>query len=206
MICCRKVFNKIRDIIHTSFNKNIVVKKGRIVYNFDTHLMIDKRAKIELNGNLELNGNSFNRNHRTSLLRMDENSLLKTIGNFSFFYGADVILFKDSTLELGNSFINSDCKIRCHKYIKIGDNCAISHDVTIMDSNAHYLNGDNCTRPIIIGNHVWIGTRVTILSGVSIGDGAVIAAGSVVSCDVPSYSLVGGVPARIIKEKVKWSE
>ena len=53
--------------------------------------------------------------------------------------------------------------------------------------------------PINIGNDVWIGTRSIIMDGVSIGHGAVIAANSVVTKDVPSYAVVGGVPAKIIK-------
>lgn len=57
-----------------------------------------------------------------------------------------------------------------------------------------YTNGD-----IIIGNDVWIGTNAIILSGVTIGHGAIIAAGAVVTKDVPSYAIVGGNPAKIIK-------
>lgn len=54
---------------------------------------------------------------------------------------------------------------------------------------------------VTIGHDVWIGARVTILDGVSIGTGAVIAAGSIVTKDVPAYSVVAGVPARIIKDR-----
>nr|MBQ4455475.1 acyltransferase [Clostridia bacterium] len=122
-------------------------------------------------------------------------------------YGADIVLFKGAALELGkDSFINSDCKIRCHRKIVIGDDCAISHDFTVMDSDAHKLNGHSSTEPVIIGNHVWIGTRVTILNGVHVGDGAVIAAGSIVTRDVPPGTLVGGVPMKVIKENVTWEK
>lgn len=54
-------------------------------------------------------------------------------------------------------------------------------------------------KTIVIGNDVWIGTRVTIIDGVSIGDGSIIAAGAVVVKDVPPMAIVGGVPAKLIK-------
>jgi len=56
------------------------------------------------------------------------------------------------------------------------------------------------TAPIIIGNHAWINFSVTILKGVRIGEGAIIGAGSVVTKDVPSWTLVAGVPAKPIHQ------
>jgi virginiamycin A acetyltransferase len=61
------------------------------------------------------------------------------------------------------------------------------------------LLAEPANRPVIIGNDVWIGNRVTILRGVHVGDGAVLAAGAVVTRDVPPYAIVGGVPARLIR-------
>lgn len=55
--------------------------------------------------------------------------------------------------------------------------------------------------PIIIGDYVWVGVNATILKGVKIGDGAVVAAGAVVVEDVPPYTIVGGVPAKIIGQR-----
>ena len=60
------------------------------------------------------------------------------------------------------------------------------------------------TKPVIIGDHVWVGRRAIILKGVTIGSGAVIAAGAVVTSDVPAKALVGGVPAQIIESEVEW--
>lgn len=198
-----KIINWIRTI---RFKKNIT-GNGKILYTKDAHFMLDPSARIHLNGNLHLNQNSMGRNFRSSLLRLDQDAILNVGGTFSFMYGADIIVFSGGKLTLGkNSFINSDCKIRCSKEISIGEDCAISHDFTIMDSDIHYLNGSNNTSPVTIGNHVWIGTRVTILSGVTIGEGAVIAAGSLVKGNVPAHTLVAGVPAKVVRENIDWKE
>lgn len=193
-----------------SFITNIIHYKkiygnGKIGLCAGDYLKIDSTAKFFLKGNLILNHPKFGNNGRTSILRMDKNSYLESNG-FAFFYGADIVLFKNSKLILGKSYINCDCKIRCHSLISIGDNCAISHDVTIMDSDAHELSGSNKKSEVRIGNNVWIGSRVTILKGVNIGDGSVVAAGSLLTKDVPPGVLVAGIPAKIIRENVIWKK
>lgn len=201
----KNVLNRIRSIIYKALHGNIS-GTGHIFLGNEDYLKLSKNSRIILSGNLSLNCNRMGKNGRSSILRLDQNATLESHG-FDFMYGADIILFRDAHLILGKgSFINSGCKIRCHKKIEIGENCAISHDFTIMDSDAHELNGSRNTNPIHIGNHVWIGTRVTILNGVTIGDGAVVAADALVTDDVPAGSLVGGVPAKVIKEAVEWKE
>lgn len=200
----KSVKSYINIIFQNRKYKRNIFGEGKVILEKEDYLKIDSSAKLLLKKDLILNANKMGKNGRSSILRMDNNSILECEG-FSFMYGADIIIFKGAHLSLGSgSFINSDCKIRCHKKISIGEDCAISHDFTVMDSDAHELNGNRNTNPVHIGNHVWIGTRVTILNGVNIGDGAVIAANSLVTKDVPAGSLVGGVPAKVIKEKVEW--
>jgi acetyltransferase-like isoleucine patch superfamily enzyme len=72
-----------------------------------------------------------------------------------------------------------------------------NHDFEKLD--AATLDQAYYGRPIRIGHNVWIGTHVTILGGVTVGDHAVVAAGAVVTGDVEPYTIVGGVPARVLK-------
>lgn len=202
----RIIFRRIINQINKLVNRKYISGKGYLIYDAEDKIKLSDGARIELNGNLVLNCNRIKKGARGSLLRMDRKSLIKCDG-FRFMYGADIVVFENGYLNLGkNSYINSDCKIRCHKEITIGENCAISHDFTVMDSDAHSISRKENTKPVHIGNNVWIGTRVTIIKGVTIGDEAVIAAGSVVTKDVPAKALVGGVPAKVIKEEVEWSD
>lgn len=188
-------------------NTNIVplCSKAKICRTCEDYLMIDDSAVINLGGTLILGENRKEANGRSSILRMDKESVLQVKGNFSFYYGADIVLFQRAKLILGrNSYINSDCKIRCRNEIKIGNKCAISHDFTVMDSDFHKINGKDLSKPVIIEDHVWIGTRVTVLKGVTIGEGSIVAAGSVVTKDIPPRCMAAGVPAKVIKEDVEW--
>jgi len=90
--------------------------------------------------------------------------------------------------------------------IAIGDNCLFGPSVIIETHNHGFsrtdipMNQQQLTeKDIIIGNDVWVGARVVILQGVTIGDGAIVAAGAVVTKDVAPYSIVGGVPAKLIR-------
>lgn len=198
----------LKTIYYTFLSRNIKKRerKSKLICFKKSNFQLAKSSRIILNGTLMFSDNDINGSIRQSNLRMDNNSLLEIKKSFSVYYGADIILFKDAKLRLGSGFFNSNIKIRCHEKIEIGENVAISHDVTIMDSDAHkgLWEGYEKTKPIKIGNHVWIGTRVTILKGVTIGDNAIIAAGSVVTKDVPNNTIVAGVPAKVIKTNINW--
>ena len=101
-----------------------------------------------------------------------------------------------------NVFINSSCHFQDQGGIEIGDGCLIGHNVVLATIN-HDLypenNRVNHYAPIKLGKSVWVGSNSTILGGVTVGDWAVVAAGAVVTRDVPPLTIVGGVPAKVIR-------
>ncbi len=113
---------------------------------------------------------------------------------------------KKAVLKIGNGVAVGDrTEIHAGDSVTIGDGTLIGWDCCIMDRDYHKLESETeVTAPVVIGNNVWIGCNTIILKGIKIGDGAVVAAGSVVTKDVPAGALVGGNPARVIKENVSW--
>jgi acetyltransferase-like isoleucine patch superfamily enzyme len=109
----------------------------------------------------------------------------------------------NATFSIGSkSFINSGVMVDACSAVSIGKNCLIGDCVVIQDSNYHEIDEGSGvkTKPVSIGNNVWIGRNSIILPGVEIGDHSVIGAGSVVTRSVPPRSLAAGNPARIIRE------
>lgn len=112
-------------------------------------------------------------------------------------------------LEIGNNVgISQYAFIAVRGKIRIGDNVIIGPYVKIYSANHNFDDPDRLIREqgesrqgIVIGNDCWLGAGSTVLDGVHIGDGCVIAAGSVVTRDVPPYSVVGGIPAKLLKSR-----
>lgn len=123
--------------------------------------------------------------------------------------GASIVVLEGASLHIGKNTYMNDSLIQCACRITIGDDCAIAEDALIQDTDFHPMldeegNERPFTKPITIGNHVWICAKAIILKGVTIGDGAIIAAGAVITKDVPANSLVGGNPAHVIRQNIKW--
>ena len=107
----------------------------------------------------------------------------------------------------GLTVINYNCVILDTSPVNIGANVFIAPGTVIACSGhaihpAQRAEGIGTSAPITIGNDVWIGGNVTILPGITIGNNVVVAAGAVVTKDVPDNCVVGGVPARKIKDIV----
>ena len=119
-----------------------------------------------------------------------------------------MLLFENSKLEIGkHCCINVNFSVTCGESIKIGDNVFIGQNVSIRDTHGdHFINtpGYKNTKPVEIGDHVWIASDAMIMPGVKIGAGAIVAARSLVTKDVPPCTMVAGVPAKVIRTNVQF--
>lgn len=102
------------------------------------------------------------------------------------------------------TYLNDGCQVLASKEIRIGRGCAISWNVTIIDDDGHGIKPPPYSASVAIQDKVWIGCNVTVLKGVTIGEGSVVAAGAVVTESFPARSLIGGVPAKLIRSNVSW--
>ncbi|MBT3585327.1 MAG: acyltransferase [Halobacteriovoraceae bacterium] len=133
--------------------------------------------------------------------------ILPKCGQFRVCDGVSIICVEN--LEVGDKVsLHTGAYLEGSGLIKIGDNCSIATGCIMISDNHNFSDPEKLIKeqgmsvaPITIGNDVWIGARVTILGGVTVGDGCVIGAGSVVTKDLPAYSIAVGVPCKVIKSR-----
>lgn len=128
--------------------------------------------------------------------------------------GKDVNIERGATfgrlLTIGDrSGVGVDCELRGEVHlgndVMMAPECCfytVNHEVSRCDIPMRE-QGDAEAEPIYVGDDVWFGRRAMVMPGVRIGDGCIIAAGAVVTKDIPSFSIAGGVPARIIGSRVE---
>lgn len=151
--------------------------------------------RVELSGRVRL--------HRRVRIEVAGESSLR-IGDAEVGEDAYLAASNGGSLELDCFFIGRHSVIAAQERVTIGRGTGVAEYVIIRDSNhdsAHPLESMRyVTRPIVIGENVWIGAGAIILPGVTIGDDAIIAGGAIVTSDVRSGTTVAGVPARQIRD------
>lgn len=183
---------------------------GRIVILRGTRVRLDRGARIEVppGGRLVI-GKHHAAGAPASLdMRRNARFTIHGQGRVAFARGARILILDGAQLEIGHETgINFSTTITCVEHISIGSDCTISWNCDIFDGNMHELVVAGVprprTRPVHVGDHVWIGSGATVL-GATIGAGAVVATGSVVTADVPGEAVVAGNPARVVHKEVTW--
>ena len=130
------------------------------------------------------------------------------IGSHSALFD-DVILSGVGEVHIGDrSTIGHNSVLVSRERIQIGNDCMLAAFCYVLDVDHEFADLEKPIpqqglriKPVIVGNDVWVGAGTFILRGVTIGDGAVVAANSVVTEDVPPYTVVAGSPARVIKQR-----
>ncbi|WP_018755693.1 acyltransferase [Paenibacillus terrigena] len=174
--------------------KHVIKKANRVLRGVLFGLRVTKSGSM-----LQVSGSHIISKCKETRLILGNRVMLYDRVNFYLDASGAEIVIGDRT------YINRRTEIMSKSLVKIGNDCAISWDVVISDTDYHEIEGTVSTKPIVIGDKVWIGCKSTILKGVTIGNGAVVAAGSVVTKDVEPYTLVAGIPAKVIKSDVRWN-
>ncbi|NMH86360.1 acyltransferase [Flavivirga sp. Y03] len=160
----------------------------------------------------------FYRESSIENLQNDKSNVV--IGDNTHIRGGLLIFKYGGKIVIGNHcYVGEGARLWSGESLTIGNNVLISHNVSIVDTDSHEINyleravrykemlstghwetkGSIKTNPIIIKDYAWINFGASILKGVTVGKGAIIGAGSVVTKDVPDWTIVAGNPAQIIR-------
>ena len=191
-------FSKLRDIFRGDY-----LLVGR-------HAATDvaKSATLDVHGTFWFGARRIKGSKLESRLLVEDGAALATEGPVKLFYGADVEVFRGAKLVLkGGIAANTGFTVVCGDSIEIGKDVQIGRGVTIRDNHGgHYLNraGFKDTRPVVIGDKVWLCEGCTIMPGVKIGEGAIVGAHAFVTTNVPAHAMVSGNPAVVVDEDILW--
>ncbi|OJV15886.1 MAG: hypothetical protein BGO21_30395 [Dyadobacter sp. 50-39] len=132
-------------------------------------------------------------------------------GKCNIGHGSKISVSSSGTLSLGSNFvITAETSIIVQTRVEFGDNCLLSWDSLIMDTDFHKIKNDfgiqiNSPKPVLVGNNVWIGCRCLVLKGAQIPSNSIVGANSLVSKVLDKQNaLYAGNPCKLIKENVNW--
>ena len=180
--------------------RNIQLKRGQIVLKKYWR----KCVRIDCGGCLGLQEFSGG-------IYMSPNSKLIFHGSAKLGKGTVLRCDENAIIEIGEGFFcNKNCFFRCNDKIVFGDRCIVGWNVQINTTNGHRIwtedKESKDSGPVFIGNHVWITSNVIITKNVTVSEDSVVAQGAVLtSIFKKKHVLIGGVPAKIIKENIYWA-
>jgi acetyltransferase-like isoleucine patch superfamily enzyme len=191
------------------FRKSIIGKNNVIINNgvfwnvkYD---IIGNNNKVEIMHKTTLSDMTIFIRGNNHKLKIEENCIVRG-GSFWFEDSfCEIVIGKNTSIESAH-FAVTEIKTR----IDVGEDYMFSKGIELRTGDSHaIIDIDknikiNDAQNIIIGNHVWIGARSTILKGVFVGNNVIIGTGSIVTKRIPSNSVAAGIPANVIKTNVNW--
>lgn len=202
--------NFISYIYLNYFSKNIIRNgKGKIIPYKNSIIVLESNSKIIINDNdLLIGTNKLRKSRAETLIRLRNNAQWFVNKGAQISYGTTIEILKNAIIDSNYFTMNSFGTIVCAKKITIGNDVMIGRNVIVYDSDFHEIvDGANRTisKEVVIGNHVWLATNVTVLKGVTIGDESVIASNTIVSKDVQAKQLIiSDNKQLVVKENISW--
>lgn len=194
--------------LNMNFFSGQVKRKGHSCFRnmSRTVVQMDTDSKIILNAKFTTGVKQIKKAKMETRILVQRSGELVVDGSFDMFGNSYIRVTPGGKLILRGGFINENVQITAGDVVEIGSGFTCGRDVVIRSYDGHTICQEDykISEPIKIGNHVWVGQGATILKGVTIGDGAIIAAGAIVTKDVPACCIAAGVPAKVVKENVKW--
>ena len=182
----------------------------RIGVGQDLLVHVGNKSTITLIGNLLVN--SWGGTNVASSISCSNESNFSILGDFEIGPNVHIELAQGAKLKLGGkrnssaSGITCDSRIMVEDSLDIGSDCIIAWDVYISDSDWHDISGVARSSPVLIGDHVWISHGVSILKGSVIPSGCIVGAKSLVTSVFETEKvLIGGIPAKVLRNGVEWS-
>lgn len=184
--------------------------KGKyLLPNQNTRIELGKNARIILHANLNLNTNKYPGSRAECYLRLRDGASMTVMGTVNLMYHGTIEVHKNASLQIGACSVQSGAVIICAYKMTIGQECLFARMSHISDSDHHQiLNAEgeitNYPRETVIGDHVWVGVKATILKGAKIKSGCVIGANSLVGGRVGEHQFLMTEPSRVFSD-VYWS-
>lgn len=207
LVFCMRVF-PLRDALRTPINISHKVKVGKV-----------RKGCIELRGlkrhnMVYLGHQGFSAiAENKSLIHIEEGGKLIIEGKARFAQGIRLWIDKDATLAVGKNFYcNKNCLFRVMDEVTVGDDVLMGWDIEVNTADGHQIfvdgeDGKKSHAPIMVGNHVWIGSHVRVSKGAVIPNLCVVAQASLVNKSFEKeHAMIGGIPARVIREGVEWKK
>jgi acetyltransferase-like isoleucine patch superfamily enzyme/coenzyme F420-reducing hydrogenase beta subunit len=194
------------NLLSRQFETNIALGHFITIHKYCV-LDISSHARVVVKGRFAFGPKRIKKSKLESRLLVEDGATLQ-LSNGSVMYGADIEVFKNATLSLGNGIIfNINATIICGDRITIDDNVCFGRDVTVRDNSGNHFMSRRMfksTRPITIGQHAWLTEHVIVMPGAKIGVGVIVSAGSLVSGKLPNFVLATGSPAKVVDEEIYW--
>lgn len=223
----KRICRKLKHICNFVLNNNISLSKYIYCNYFCKHIIrsgtskviphkkaiinFGKNSKIYLSGrDLEIGFNQLRGSKSETHVRLDENAVWNCKNGGLLFYNTVLEIKPNAQFSSGFFSMNGGSVVIAHRHIVFGEDVMLGRNIIVYDSDFHSLldsNGVayNVPKDVIIEDHVWLTSNITVLKGVVIGKDSLITAQTVINKNIPEHSIVAGKSmGQVIKDEVSW--